>query len=127
MSKYLRCFLLIFIYLLGFELVAASMLSSAYSNVPGLMNFSNLPLPSLLIFGFMQLIITYLLCILLSRTDSTSIGHTMMFAAMLGLTIGVVQYASFAINANYWHVYVILMPITLLKFTLAGWLFAKLQ
>lgn len=127
MSKYLRCFLLIFVYLFVFELIVMSILSSVYPNVPGLINYSSLPLPSLLILGFLQLIITYVLCILLSRTDSTSTGHTMMFAAMLGLIIGVVQYASFAVNTNYWHVYLLLMPMTLLKFTLAGCLFARLQ
>jgi len=126
-SKYLRCFLLMFFYLLGFELLVMSVLSSLYPEVPGLMNILELPLPSLLIWLFIQLTIAYLLCVLLSRTDSTTARHTMVFSAIIGFIIAVVQYGSFAIDTNHWHVYLVLMPLTLLKFTLAGWLFAKLQ
>lgn len=127
MSKYLRCFLLVFVCLLIFELATMFVLSSAYPEVSGLINIVSLPLPSLLIWAFMQLSLAYLLCALLSRTDSTTIRHIMLFSGMIGLIISIVQYGSFAIDANYWPIYVVLIPLNILKFTLAGCLFAKLQ
>lgn len=127
MSKYLRCFLLMFVYLLVFEFTAMLVLSSFHPDVPGLINSGSLPLPSLLIWAFVQFVIAYLFCVLLSRTDSTTTQHTMLFAGMVGLIISIVQYGSFAIDANYWPIYVVIVPLSILKFTIAGWVFTKLQ
>lgn len=127
MSKYLRCLLALWLYFLCSEALVLMISVMPFPGAIGMLTlwFFN-PLP-IVVALLITLIMAYLFCVLLSRSDATTTLHQVHFSFYLALLVALLK-ATCALSLGYdWSLLLWLVVLTVIEFTLAGWLYAKLQ
>ncbi len=127
MSKYLRCLLFVFLYLLLFEGLCWLTLSSLASEEVARMGAFVSPEFGLLGLLVSQALVAYFFCFLMSRSDSITTSQYVVFGLGLGSLLLTYKGICILVWQGMGLGYLWVVPLVLLQYAGAGWIFAKHQ
>jgi len=127
MSKYLRCLLYVFLYVLFIEGLSWLTLSSLASEEVARMGAFVSPKLGILGLIATQALATYFFCFLMSRSDSTTVAHYVVFGLGVGCLLLVYKGICLFVSQNFGASYFWVIPFVLIQYAGAAWIFAKQQ